>query len=132
MRPVIVAGIVGLGMLVVAWAGAADRTEISDQIAWLNLGIVGVLVIVAVDARWVMRGRLAVAERLGAVLLAADAEPAEIATVAATSPGELVCAVGMTRYHRHDCLLVRGKRLSADSRAGHDRAGRQPCEMCRP
>ena len=132
LKGVTVAGILGLVALVVAWAGASGRTESSDQIAWLNLGIAGVLLVGAVGGRWVMRGRHAVALRMARLLLAADAAPVAVATIDATESGEVVSAVGMTRYHHPDCLLVRNKQFDVDSRAGHERMGRRPCEMCRP
>lgn len=118
-------------LLAVAWAGASGREETSDQIAWLNLGIVGVLVPAVTGRLWVLRSRRAVQYRVGAILDAADSVPIDV-VAQPLRPHRLVTAARMSRYHRPECLLVAGKALSDDSLAAHERAGRRPCEMCQP
>ncbi len=125
------AAVVGLVLLAMAWVGASGRQETSDQIAWLNLGIVGVLVPAVAGRLWVLRSRRTVQYRVGMILDAADAVPLDVIGQP-VRPHRLVTAAKMSRFHRPECLLVAGKALSDDSLAAHERAGRRPCEMCRP
>ena len=46
--------------------------------------------------------------------------------------GRLVAGADMTRFHRADCPLVAGKRVSAAGREAHVRAGRGACGVCLP
>lgn len=128
---VVVAGIAGAALLVGAWFGAADRTESSEQIAWLNLGVAGVLVTAAINGSWVLRGRQAVQHRLRTTLVTPDLGLVDVAA-RADQPHLLGTASRMTRYHHPECLLVRGKTLTYESRASLERAGLRPCEMCTP
>ena len=128
---VVVAGIAGAALLVGAWFGAADRTESSEQIAWVNLGVAGVLITAAVNGSWVLRGRQAVQHRLRAALAPPDLDLVDVA-VRAEQPHLLGTAPRMTRYHNPECLLVGRKTLRYESRAGLERAGLRPCEMCTP
>jgi hypothetical protein len=130
LTAVIVAAAIGLMLLVAAWSGASNRRESADQMAWLNLGVAGVVLTGAVAGSWVLRSRRAVEVRLGRILSGVhEVEPEVPAPVAAE---RLVTALRMTRYHIPGCLLVNGKTLSAETRATHEHAGLRPCEMCRP
>jgi hypothetical protein len=123
--------IVGLVLLLAAWMGASDQRDSADQMAWLNLGLAGVLVTGGVCGSWVLRGRRTVEARLSRILSGVD-PPALDGGREPVQVDRLVTALKMTRYHIPECLLVDGKTLSADTRDTHERAGLRPCEMCRP
>jgi hypothetical protein len=131
LTAVIVAAAIGLVLLVSAWTGASDQRESADQMGWLNLGVAGVVLTGAVCGSWVLRVRRTVEVRLARILSGVDEVGFEEASVPVQSD-RLVTALRMTRYHIPECLLVNGKALSSDTRAGHERGGLRPCEMCRP
>ncbi len=131
LTAVILAAAIGLVLLVAAWSGASDQRESADQMAWLNIGVAGVVLTGAVGGSWVLRGRRAVEARLARLLSGADVVEPEVAP-APVAVERLVTALRMTRYHIPECLLVNGKALFPDTRATHERAGLRPCEMCRP
>jgi len=128
---VIGAAAVGLALLMAAWVGASDQRDSADQMTWLNLGVAGVLVTAGVCGTWVLQGRRAVEHRLAVVLSGADEIVLDDIAEAA-GPERLATAARMTRYHLPDCLLLAGKAVSFETRAAHEQAGLQPCEMCSP
>ena len=125
------AAIVGLVLLLVAWVGASDQRDSADQMVWLNLGVAGVLVTAGACGSWVLQGRRAVEHRLALVFSGADEIVLDHVTEPAR-PEQLATVARMTRYHVADCLLLTGKAVTFETRANHEQAGLQPCEMCRP
>jgi hypothetical protein len=127
--------ILGFGLLVAsAWATTVSD-DVSTRVAWVNLGVVGLLVSGTGTAFWLMAGRRAVGTRRAWLLVVSDVDaapeyaprPADRAT-----PAGLVAVADGTRYHRADCALVAGKAVVEQARTRHTRAGRQPCGVCRP
>jgi len=127
---------VGLIGIAVAWWGASGTTDQLVQIPWVNLGVVGVIVLGLGNCSWLLAGRRAVGERRRQLLEGLSAAPsvvprAEPPARNGTGPRP-VWAPGMAHYHRADCQLALGKAAVAATVATHERRGRVPCGMCRP
>lgn len=129
-------GLVGAGVIAVlsAWWGTSGTSSLSTQYAWVNLGVIGVVVLGTGCCIWLMIGRRALGERERLLLSAIGASqlvrvPTPIRVAATRS---FVAGTGMTRYHHPDCHLVAGKTVLSSSVAAHGRAGRRPCGMCQP
>jgi hypothetical protein len=120
----------GVLLVVVAWIGASGERQLSPQVVWVNLAVVGSAIAAVGQATWLLQGRRAVGVLRHQVL--PDRErprrPAAppIAPVAATG---VVAIAGSGRYHRPDCLLVAGKDVDGVDAA---RDGLQPCDVCQP
>src|SRR5579862_9341127 len=54
---VLVANFVGLILIAVSWFQVAGQLTSRDQLAWLNVGIVGVAVAGVSNGLWLLRGR---------------------------------------------------------------------------
>ena len=128
---------VGLALIAVSWFGAADATDVGTQVRWVNAAVVGVVVLGAGNALWLLTGRRAagllrrtvvdsdqLARRLSALSQRVDWREA----------GDSVRVAGrtMTRYHRADCPLVADKQVSSGSVTTHVKRGRRPCGVCMP
>jgi hypothetical protein len=131
---------IGLVLIFVGWWQGSGVTPDHDQLAWLNLSLLGLLVAGAANGVWLARGRRVIGLARSAVL----PYPSSLMPLPAVStngnghrprttrsPG-LVASPAMTWYHRSDCLLVVGKDGRAADRDAHQQAGRQACEVCRP
>lgn len=155
----LVANSVGIILIFVAWWEASGLGRARDQLAWLNLGVLGLVVAGGANGLWLARGRRVVVLARVAVLprpprmeLSGSANgrvPTSNGRVsvggnrpavrragpssrAARTVGGLVSGEAMSFYHRAGCLLVTGKQVGGAGRAEHERAGRRPCEVCRP
>jgi len=143
----LVANLVGIVAMAAGWWVAHRATDLSDQVAWSNLAIIGLAFTGAADGLWLARGRQAVRRarqvtvgRIPEVIYPADRPSAATAQGRAAAngnghrvaAGSLLASEQMTRYHHADCLLVAGKPARAAGRSVHERAGRRPCEVCRP
>ena len=126
---------VGAVVLGVAWFGASGATVIADQIPWLNLAVLGAVLPGIAAGRWVLRGHQAVRRRTddlsGGFWISGLGDVLQPVPTANGREG-FVSHPAMTRYHRSGCLAAAGKAVALESRAVHERAGRTPCEMCRP
>jgi hypothetical protein len=128
-------GTVGLVILGWAWWEASGSADLDTQTGWLVVGVLGVIVVLKGLVSWLRGGWRAVRVRRAAVVRAFEAaglveaelrsgvEPFEIA-----DDGSYVTVAGSKRFHRRDCLLVRGKPVSATA-GGRSLRG---CEMCKP
>ena len=128
---------VGVALIAVSWFGAADATAVETQVRWVNAAVVGVVVLGAGNALWLLTGRRAagqlrrtvvdsdqLARRLTALSQRADRREAGVAAP--------VAGQHMTRYHRPDCPLVAGKQVTSGSVTTHVKRGRRPCGVCLP
>ena len=134
--------LLGLGaILTAAWFAASGSASITQQAAWLNLGIVGLVVFGVGNCLWLVAVRGAVAERR-ASLVWLDAGPDDDVTAgdewvggngtgqfepAATTTWSLVRGNGMSRVHLPDCPLVAGKRVEPAAIGDGE-----PCGVCLP
>jgi hypothetical protein len=156
----LVANGVGMILVFVGWWEASALGRAHDQMAWLNLSVLGLVVAGGANGLWLARGRRMVILARSVVLpyppglallgpgngrVAAGngrvASPRVRRPMGRTGPaalGEyagaegLVAGRAMSFYHRADCLLVSGKEVTVRRRGDHARAGRRPCEVCRP
>jgi hypothetical protein len=111
----------------IGWLEVSDRAALDDQIAPLNLAVVGVLIIGAGQAAWFLAGRRAVALRRR-VLLGAEAKPSPVRVAVA----EDLFAGREHFYHRLDCAMLTERQWTATSRSVQEEAGRSPCGLCKP
>jgi len=124
----------GLALMAVGWLRVSGGSSVDTQIAWLDVGVAGLLLSGLANALWLLRGRRSVV-RLRVALLPADFGVAPFDGAVEAVPferRELVAAASMTRYHRPDCLLVVGKPAAAADRRTHETESRRPCPTCRP
>jgi hypothetical protein len=131
---VVVSNAVGLGLIGISWYQVAGQLTTRDQLAWLNVGILGVAIAGVANALWLLRGRRNVG--LARVMVLPDVPPRAAASwnnrLAEDLENQPVASAAMTRYHRPSCPLVDGKTTTAASRRDHERAGKIPCELCEP
>ena len=124
--------LVAVGALVwaVGWFGVSGQPALEDQIAPMNLAVVGVVLIGIGYSSWFLAGRRAVGTRRRAVLaLAPEVAIGPVTTGTAPVDGFL----GSERlYHRRDCAMTVDRAWEVQPRAAHERAGRTPCGVCRP
>jgi hypothetical protein len=127
----VVALVLGAALVLLSWWGAGGTARLSSQLAWVPVGMAGLVVLGVATAVWILVGRRAVRDRLaamGPMLPTGSGRP-----LAAAEPVETPVAVtGTSRYHRPSCVLVRGKRVSAATASDHEAGGRRACPICRP
>jgi hypothetical protein len=126
--------VAGLILILVGWFEASGNLTIHDQIPWLNLGVTGIIVAGAGNVLWLLTGRRAVGElRRRLTVRLPGAGPASTSGPEPdTALGALVTGTAMTRYHRADCPLVKGKPVTAAEEDRHLEAGRVACDVCLP
>lgn len=127
--------------LMVSWWGASGTARLSTELAWLNLGVVGLVVIGVTLAMWLLVGRRALGRRQAAVTASLEVAVAKRKSrseagisVRGESPetDAVVWGKGMTLYHRTNCQLVAGKPVRSATLRSHERARRKPCQICLP
>lgn len=117
-----------------AWNGAATRSRLEDQTAWIALGVAGFLVAAIAQVVWLRQGRRAVAA-YGAQVQASVASLIQDRIAVPAQPGwagGLVAAEGMRHFHRPDCPIAAGRPWPPEPRRIHEAAGRTPCGICAP
>lgn len=125
---------VGALLLVLGWWGASGASEPSQQMLWINLGVIGILLSGVGVGYWLLTGQRAVGKRRRAVLalMGVDKPDPRALEEVVSSLDDLVAAPAMTRYHRTSCPLAAGKAVRVASLAAHRSAGRRPCGICQP
>jgi hypothetical protein len=119
---------VGVTLWAIGWFQVSGRASMDEQLAPLNLGILGLVVAGVGYTRWFLTGRRAVGERCR-FLLGTAARPSP----AVPRDAGADCFFGAERfYHRADCFLLANRGWAAASRAAHVEAGRIPCGVCKP
>jgi hypothetical protein len=131
---VVLSNALGAVLIAISWYQVAGQLTTRDELAWLNVGILGVAVAGVSNAMWLLRGRRNIG--LARVMILPDVPPRSATRWSDRLSEDLenqpVASAAMTRYHRPSCPLVEGKRTSATSRRDHERAGKIPCELCEP
>jgi hypothetical protein len=139
---VLVADVVGLGLLMGALYGTRHTTDPDRLVLLLNVAAAGLIVSLAGNAVFFLTGLRQVGQ-LRTELLGrpADGEaaagsgadvPANTAYDAVAEDELLVAADNMTRYHRSSCPAVVGKAVSPAGEDRHLSLGRRPCGLCLP
>jgi hypothetical protein len=135
----------GLAAMALAWARASDTIQVSQQVDWASVGLAGATAVTVGLVASILIVRQAIALRLGRLApalarpdtagAAPAAGPASVATASngvTATDGALVAGARMARYHTPTCPLTVGKAVQPASRTDHERAGLQPCGVCRP
>lgn len=134
LTQVVISNAVGLVLIAVSWYQVAGQLTTRDELAWLNVGVVGIAIAGVANAMWLLRGRRNIG--LARVMVLPDVPPrAKTAwddRLSEDLDNSPVAGATMTRYHRPSCPLVEGKSVRAGSRRDHERAGKLPCELCEP
>jgi hypothetical protein len=123
------------GGLALSWWMVAGTADGSSQLAWIEAGIVALLLGAVAEAVWLSVGHRAVSRRrrvvcAGLAELARALETRRLDSVPAD--GRVCAGARMTRHHRGDCPLVQGKAVVWSSVEDSLRAGRRPCGVCTP
>jgi hypothetical protein len=125
--------LLGVGGLTASagWWGASHTPTVPHQVPWAGLAVAG-LVVGQFGMAWVVvAGRLALRRRHGA-MAAHPGLATATETASSLSDAMVVASERMTRYHRPACPAVAGKAVVAAPLDAHRRAGRRPCDLCRP
>jgi hypothetical protein len=135
----LLAGVVGLLMILASAFEASRATDLSEALAWLNLGVVGLVVAAVGNATWLLAGRESVSFARAALLPNAESVIALVAPIVVRRETSVpsgtdlfVGGDGLARYHRPECPFVAGRANGAASRRVHEAAGHRPCEICLP
>jgi hypothetical protein len=131
------ATLVGVGAWITASVGVGYAKTANGELAWANLGIVGLIIFGSGNALWLLRGRGAIGTRRASLvrLEAARAEPAGHAADQLPPPtsavqGGLVRVAGGRLLHQASCPLVVGKKVDRIDAASSPRTA--PCQVCSP
>lgn len=117
--------------LVIAWWGESGTARLSTQIAYLNVGVVAIVLGGLGNFTWLVQGRRALALRRRELLASIPMAALPTPLVAyPTSDEPRVAVPGATLHHRPSCPAVAGKRTEERSVAQHEKAGRRPCGLC--
>lgn len=119
---------VGGVIWIIGWWQVSGRPSMSEQVAPLNLAVVGLAVIGAGQASWFLRGRRAVAARRRMLLGTEPVVPTETAVVVDADR----FAGGARLYHRAGCAMLTDRAWAPVPRAEHEGAARIPCGVCAP
>ena len=140
----LVGNCVGLTLMVTAWWTTSGARSIPHQLAWLNIGVAGLILGGVSNLAWLGEGRRVLRrERISAfppaVPLAPTGSSATVVPmktrVRSATPGsheQLVTVAGTLRYHRPGCVLVRGKAVTVSTGTGPGKGSIRACEVCRP
>lgn len=132
------ATVVGAGAWITASVGVGYAKTANGEIAWANLGIVGLIVFGSAVALWLLRGRRAIGARRASLI---RLEPARTQGTASTALGTAtanpvdvravrVRVQGGSLVHETACPLVVGKTLErVNDVSGTDVAH---CQVCAP
>jgi hypothetical protein len=128
----VVANLVGAILVIAGWFGASNAVSLNHQVAWLELGVVGLIVAGTADVFWLLRGRRAIAAATGNLLSTTSLESVFPLVVPTHAPAEdgarRVFVEGTSHHHRPTCLMVAGKAVKELPRGG--RRGLTACEVC--
>jgi hypothetical protein len=128
---------VALIATVAAWYVSSITHDPVDQIPWLVVGILGVVVGSMAGMMFLIQGRRAVGARFWAAAAQVELAPLGPSTSStmdaeAASTTALVAVAGTQRFHRSDCVLVAGKRVHEATAKAHRGHGRAACPVCLP
>jgi len=132
-RTVLGAGLaVGAAVVLLAWQRSGHTADGAEQLAWMEIGVAGVVAAAFSAALWIGAGRRAVCRRRVGLLGSLPTGPeAGVVTAPATDAALLATPRG-GRYHRPACPLVSGRVALPAERDAHQAVGRIACEVCRP
>ena len=126
LRMLGVTNTVAAGLIASAWWGSSGEAELAEQVPWLNLGVLAVVVASGVDLLWLGNGWSGLRTRRRELL--ADIVLSNSPSQTNPRAADLVAVARGRRVHRADCPLVQGKTTTAS----RSRTGLRPGEVCRP
>ena len=129
----LILGAGGVGALLLGWIKVSASAHVDRQVSWSALSLIGAVLVCAAAGLVATSGERVFLLHVQRLAAAVDVDSPLAATNLADSGsgGEgLVAAPTMARYHRPGCPLTTGKAVAADSRAGHEGAGRRACGVC--
>ena len=128
-----VLAVIGAVLFFVGMGMVSNETVYDDQVPGINMAIVGAVVANAAGVLLLLAGRRAVTARRVGVLGAVPKEQENVNVVTAPASSiHLVGGEGLTHFHRADCAMAAGRDWPELDRAGHERAGRTACGVCKP
>jgi hypothetical protein len=136
---VVVADLVGLGLLLGALYGSRHTTDPDRLVLLMTVAASGLVVSLAGNAVFLLSGLRQVG-KVRTHLLGRSGEPVDpdlqVRTTVEDRDGDLggtpVATDAMTRFHRPTCMAVIGKEVFALAAVEHVAAGRLPCGLCAP
>jgi hypothetical protein len=133
----LVFAVIGAVTVTIAWIGVSGTTDWDNQVGWIAVGGLGAMVGAFAGVVWLMLGFGAVHHRARYLtgILGPAIRPDQMDWERSDSlalKGLAVSADSMTRYHRADCSLVRGKPTQSDRIDDLRARGRRPCGVCKP
>lgn len=129
-RTAFATGTVGIATIIWAWWESSGTAHLTEETAWGNVGVMGVLLVFVAALVWVVSGRRAVRTRRDFCVALLEQKLPDAQPVEREEPDGYLVVPGTSRYHRSNCLLVAGK--IAFARTGLPPAELAACEMCRP
>jgi hypothetical protein len=119
-------------MLSGGWWLSSGTARVDDAMPGVVLSVLAVIAVVGGALAWVAAGRRRVRQRREELVGAIEGITTIAPSGAGTGAITLVALKGSTRYHRDDCLLVRGKEVEQVASGLRSVRRRTPCEMCQP
>ena len=123
---------VGLTLMVTAWWTTSGARSIPHQLAWLNIGVGGLMLGGLSNMFWLGEGRRVLRRELIGAFPAAVPMKTSVRSTTPGSHEQLVTVAGTLRYHRPGCVLVRGKAVTVSTGTGPGKGSIRACEVCRP
>jgi hypothetical protein len=122
----------GLAAIVLGYLGVAGTLHVGLQLPYLvSGGLLGLALVVLGSALIVLQ---VVGRQVRLLRQLVDGTRATAATLEAPAEtdGSVVAVKGARRFHRPDCILVRGKDVERLRRETASERGLAPCEVCDP
>ncbi|MDT7549752.1 MAG: hypothetical protein QOE84_2146 [Actinomycetota bacterium] len=123
-----------VGTVVTAWYHAAQLATPQQQIGWMDLAGVALLVGLGAHTGWLVAGRRAVGSRSRAVERATESVLSPLTVDTSQEIGDELVLTGdrMTLFHRPGCPLVEGRSTEALAARAALAKGLAACSMCEP
>jgi hypothetical protein len=129
----LVANGVGCAVILAGAYEASLDTTTRNAISWLMVSLLGLAIAGVANAMWLLRCRGSLAVTTRALVDARRRLGLPGATAAGSANGDdWVTVPGLRRYHRPDCPLVAGRRVSRVDSATVARSDLAACEVCEP
>lgn len=129
--------VLGVGSWITASVGVGYAKTANGEIAWANLGVVGLIIFGAGNALWLLRGRRAIGARRASLVRlepvrsrASAVMAPEPPTAPPHSPAGLVRVQGGSLLHEASCPLVAGK--TVERVEGSPSSVDVHCRVCSP
>jgi hypothetical protein len=126
-RTLAVVHVVALAVIVLSYWVTIYQGHPGDQLRWLDLSVVAMLVTAGADWWFFAQGHRQTSRVRAHLFVVAPA-----AGTRASAPEEFVAVEGAHRFHLEGCAFVAGKSVIGAGRSLHVDSGRIPCEVCLP